>query len=107
MIKQDPGCKIQEISFNSFSVCAHLNIAKENMYSDAGDEQNPLNGVDKEKNNKHKEKGEGRRKLDEADQRMKQIRGRSQWSWRSTRIPSMSSIQVSLISAMAKWRPRP
>ena len=30
---------------------------------------NPLSGVDKEKDNQHKEEGEGRRKLDEADRR--------------------------------------
>ena len=55
----------------SLSVCAHLNNAMEDLYRDAGDEENPLSGVevDKEKNNKHKEKGKGRRKLDDADQR--------------------------------------
>ena len=48
---------------NSFSVCAHLNIAMEYLYRDAGDVENPLSGVDKDKNNKHKEEGQGRRKL--------------------------------------------
>ena len=41
----------------------------EDMCSDAGDEESPLSGVDKEKDNQHKEEGEGRRKLDEADRR--------------------------------------
>ena len=41
----------------------------EDMYSDAGDEESPLSGVDKEKDNQQKEEGEGRRKLDEADRR--------------------------------------
>ena len=42
---------------NSFSVCAHLDISIEQMYDEAGDEE------------KHKEEGEGRRKLDEKDRR--------------------------------------
>ena len=56
-----------DVWVNSFSVCAHLEIAMEDMYSTAGDEK-PRGGADWEKN-KHKE-GDRRRKLDEAD-RMK------------------------------------
>jgi len=65
---------------NSFSVCAHLHIAMEHMYNEAGEEQKPLGevdgeeekphgGVDGEERNKHKEEGEGRRRLDEADRK--------------------------------------
>ena len=51
---------------NGFSVCAHLDIAIEHMYNEAGEEQH--GEVDEEKN-KHKEEGEGRRRLDEADRK--------------------------------------
>ena len=54
---------------NSFSVCTHLDIAMEDMYSEAGEEEKPHGGVDGEEKNKHKEEGEGRRRLDEADRR--------------------------------------
>ena len=50
---------------NSFSVCAHLDIAIEHMYDEAGDEEKPNGGADGDGKNKHKEEGEGRRKLDE------------------------------------------
>ena len=63
------GAEQVAVCVNSFSVRAHLNIAMEDMYSDAGDEENPLSGADKEKDNQQKEEGEGRRKLDEADRR--------------------------------------
>ena len=54
---------------NSFSVCAHLDIAMEHMYNEAGGEQKPHGEVDGEEKNKHKEEGEGRRRLDEADRK--------------------------------------
>ena len=54
---------------NSFSVCAHLDIAMEHMYNEAGEEQKPHGEVDGEEKNKHKEEGEGRRRLDEADRK--------------------------------------
>ena len=50
----------------SFSVCAHLDIAMEHMYNEAGEVQKPHGEVDGEEKNKHKEEGEGRRRLDEA-----------------------------------------
>ena len=82
---------------NSFSVCAHLDIAMEHVYNEAEEEQRPHGEVDGEETNKHNEEGEGRRRLDEADRR------RSRWSWRSTVTPSMTSNPVSITSAMAKW----
>ena len=51
-----------------YVLSAHLDIAMEDMYSSAGDEEKPRGGADWEKN-KHKE-GDRRRKLDQAD-RMK------------------------------------
>ena len=54
---------------NSFSVCAHLDIAMEHMYNEAGEEQKPQGEVDGEEKNKHKEEGEGRRRLDEVDRK--------------------------------------
>ena len=54
---------------SSFSVCAHLDIAIEHMYGEPGNEEKPNGGADGEGQNKHKEEGEGRRKLDEADRR--------------------------------------
>ena len=57
------------VRVNTFSVCAHLDIAMEHMYNEAGEEQNPHGEVDGEKKNKHKEEGEGRRRLDEAADR--------------------------------------
>ena len=54
---------------NSFSVCAHLDIAMEDMYSETGDEEMPHGGAGGEEKNKHKEEGEARRRLDEADRR--------------------------------------
>ena len=54
---------------SSFSVCAHLNIAIEQMYGEPGDEEKPNGGADGEGKNKHKEEIEGRRKLDKADWR--------------------------------------
>ena len=76
---------------NSFSVCAHLHIVMEHMYNEAGEEQKPHGEIDGEEKNKHKEEGEGRRRLDEADRR-------------STVTLSMISIQVAITFAMAKWR---
>lgn len=58
-----------DVWVNSFSVCAHLDIAMEDMYSEAGDEEKPHGGADGEEKNKYKEEGEGRRRLDEADRR--------------------------------------
>ena len=49
---------------NSFSVCAHLDIAIEHMYEEITEDQKP--GVDEEK---HKEEGGGRRMLDETDRK--------------------------------------
>ena len=53
----------------SFSVCAHLDLAIEAMYchEDAGEK--PFGGTDGEckMENKHKEEGERRRKMDETD----------------------------------------
>ena len=54
---------------NSFSVCAHLDIAIEHMYNADEVEQKPHGAVDGEEKNKHKEEGEGRRRLDEADRK--------------------------------------
>ena len=53
---------------NSFSVCAHLDIAMEHMYNEAVEEQKPHGGVDREEKNKLKAEGEGRR-LDEAERK--------------------------------------
>ena len=39
------------------------------MYNEAGEEQKPLGEVDGEETNKHKEEGERRRRLDEADRK--------------------------------------
>ena len=50
-------------------VCAHLDIAMEHMYNEAGKEQKPHCEVDGEGKNKHKEEGEGRRRLDEVDRK--------------------------------------
>lgn len=53
---------------SSLSVFAHLDIAREDMCSEGGNEMS--NGrVDREEKNKHKEEGEGRRRLDEVDRR--------------------------------------
>ncbi|KAK2175325.1 hypothetical protein NP493_722g02014 [Ridgeia piscesae] len=41
----------------------------EHMYNEAGEEQMPHGEVDGEEKNKHKEEGEGRRRLDEADRK--------------------------------------
>ena len=54
---------------NSFSVCAPLDIAMEHMYNEAVEEQKPHGEVDGEEKNKHKDEGEGRRRLDEADRK--------------------------------------
>ena len=55
---------------NSFGVCAHLDIAMEHMYDESEEEQMPHGGADgEETKNKHKEEGEGRRRLDEVDRR--------------------------------------
>jgi hypothetical protein len=60
---------------NSFGVCAHLDIAMEHMYDEAGEEQMPHGGADGEDNkNKHKQEGEGRRRLDEADRRKIEVK---------------------------------
>ena len=57
------------VCVNSCSVCANLDIAMEHMYNEAGEEQKPHGEVDGEEKNKHKEEGEGRRRLDEADRK--------------------------------------
>ena len=58
------------VCVNSFSVCAHLDIAMEHMHNEAGEEQKPHGEVDRGgEKNKHKEEGEGRRRLDEADRK--------------------------------------
>ena len=54
---------------NSFSVCAHLDIAMEHMYNEAGEEQKPHGEVNGEEKNKHKDEGERRRRLDAADRK--------------------------------------
>ena len=54
---------------NSFSVCAHFDIAMEHMNNEAWDEQIPHSEVDGEEKNKPTEEGEGRRRLDEADRK--------------------------------------
>ena len=54
---------------NSFSVCAHIYIAMEHMYNEAGEEQKPHGEVDGEEKNKHTVEGEGRRRLDEAERK--------------------------------------
>ena len=43
---------------NSFSVCAHLDIALEHTYNEAGVKQKPHGEVAGEEKNKHKEEGE-------------------------------------------------
>ena len=58
-----------DVWVNSFSMCAHLDIAMEHMYNEAGEEQKPRGEVDGEEKNKHKEEGEERRRLDEADRK--------------------------------------
>ena len=40
---------------NSFSVCAHLDIAMEDIYSETGDKENPCGEKDRESTKKHKE----------------------------------------------------
>ena len=79
---------------NSFSVCAHLDIAMEHMYNEPGEEQKPHGEVDGEENNKHKEEGEGRRRLDEAD-RKKVVVELEKYS---------HPLNDQQPSAMAKWR---
>ena len=54
---------------NSFSICAHLDTAMEHMYSDAGDEWEACSKGDMDVEKKHKEEGEARRRLDEADRK--------------------------------------
>jgi len=54
---------------NSFSVYANLVIVMEHMYNEAGDEQKPHVEVDGEEKKKHKEEGEGRRRMDETDRK--------------------------------------
>ena len=49
---------------NSFSVCAHLDIAMEHMYDESEEEQR-----NEEEKGRHKEEGEKRRSLDEADRK--------------------------------------
>ena len=83
---------------NSFSVCAHLDIAMEHMYNEAGEEQKPHGEVDGEEKNKHKEEGQGRRRLDEVDRKTIAV------ELKKYSPPSMTSNQVSITSAMAKWR---
>ena len=84
---------------NSFSVCVHLDTAMDHMYNESGEEQKPHGEVDGEEKNKHKEEGEGRRRLDEPD-RKKITEELEKYS----QPPSMTSNQVSITSAMAKWR---
>ena len=50
------------VCVNSFSVCAHLDIAMEHMYNEAGEEQKLHGKVDGEEKNKHMEEREGRRR---------------------------------------------
>ena len=54
---------------NSFNLCANLVIVMEHMYNEAGEEQKSHSEVDGEEKNKHKEEGEGRKRLDEADRK--------------------------------------
>ena len=54
---------------NSFSVCANLVTVMNHMYNEAGEEQKSHCEVDGEEKNKHKEEGEGRKRLDEADRK--------------------------------------
>ena len=83
---------------NSFSMCAHFDVAMEHMNNEAGEEQMPHSEVDGEEKNKHKGK-----EREEGDW-TRPIGRRSRWSWRSTVTPPMTSNQVSITSAMAKWR---
>ena len=83
---------------NSFSVCAHLDIAMEHMYNEAGEEQKPHGEVNGEEKNKHKDEGERRRRLDAADRKKIAV------ELEKYSHPSMTSNQVSITSAMAKWR---
>ena len=85
---------------NSFSLWTNLVIVMEHiMYNEAGEEQKSHCEVDGEEKNKHKEEGEGRRRLDEAD--WKKIAVEME---KYSHPPSMTSNQVSMTSAMAKWR---
>ena len=54
---------------NSFSVCANLVVVMEHMYNEDGEEQKPHCEVDGEEKNKHKEEGEGRKRLNEANRK--------------------------------------
>ena len=79
---------------NSFSVCAHLDIAMEHMYNEARGEQKPYAYVDGEEKNKHNEEGEGRRRLVEAD--------RKKIAVELEKYSHLLNDQVSITSAIAK-----
>ena len=78
----------------------------EDMYSDAGNEEKPHGGADREEKNKHKEEGEGRRRLDEADRRKIAAELEKYTHPLNEKYTHpLTSIQVSITSAMAKWHP--
>ena len=54
---------------NSFTVCTHFDIAMDHMNNEAGVEQKPYGEVDGEEENKHKDEGMGRRRLDVANRK--------------------------------------
>ena len=67
------------------------------MSNEAGEEQKSHGEVDGEETNKHTEEGEERRRLDEAEED-------HGGAGEVQSPPSMTSNQVSITSAMAKWR---
>ena len=84
------------VCVNGVSVCALHDIAMEHVYNEAGEERKPHGEVDEEEN-KHKEEGEGRKRLDEPDRKKFAV------ELENTVTPSMTSNQESITSAMAKW----
>ena len=79
---------------NSFSVCAHLDIAMEHMYDVSEEEQ--------KSSEKMRTRRLGTRRKEKRGVWM--IGGRSWRSWRSLFTPSMTRNQASIISATDKWQ---
>ena len=65
--KGSGGMKGISTSPEQVDVCVCVNSFS--VYNEAGEEQKPHGEVDGEEKNKHKEEGEGRRRLDEADRK--------------------------------------
>ena len=80
---------------NSFSVCAHIDIAMEHMYDVSEEEKKSSEKMRTRRvGTRRKEKREG----------VWTIGGRSRRSWRSVFTPSMTRNQASIISATDKWQ---